>query len=969
MFREAERCSSELRAHTPPRLTQKSMMQSWNDSVVPGLSSMHVAGTPKKTGQQDSDGNFSFQSPVLYKQKNELDNVSRKKADLDTSFRGSVSPQFSSASALDGKMSVETPVVDRKKKTDMDDGVSTAAPSPAYPGSCSSSTWNTPLSFRGHSSPKMQSPGKKQRAGSDWPSSFPCYNFGMDGMAAPSLFDFPTFQVDSVEFNNLFGNRTPNMLEESLFGIQEVGEFQSFMIPDGLQQASEVDSRQCISAAGFSASTGPTVADGQSLQVHVPWNEREHLVPTVAKKPCLEAHDISDIPKTDPVCTSGTLQDHAFFEGEVAPQTPRKDAPQTPRHDRQEILTPWAPKKQTTPKLVQALCSNSLEEVKAVLADDPEAASMPIWDSDAEPPLCCAARQLCSPEIFEFLLGAGAQVNATDSQGLTPLDVLGSTNGAPVQHLVPALPPLATCPDFAQLSEVYKSKTDKRRRAIADLLVQAGAVGKPPADSALCDSPPRTPRHGCCKKNTTPGAPKKSTAPSLIQAFCSDSFEEVEAVLVDDPEAAWTPLWEHDSDPPLCAAVRHACSPQIVKLLLENGADINMADSKGNTPFALLRLAESQPLQHCLVPPLPFLAPPPDYEELLGNAERQMKERCSAIADLLTHAGAIDEQQELALAVCATPPQTPRCKQSTPGAPKKPTAPRMCDALCLDSLEQVKAVLAADPDAAWEPFWDLDSELPLCYAAQCLCDPSIVELLLEAGAEVNAVGSKGKTPFALLDSAERPPLQNLVPPLPFQALHADTSELVGVYETLANERRNSIASILLNAGAIDKLQEVTSVVLETPPQTPRMVARELVAPSAPKKPTAPPMLHAICSDSAERVRAVLAEDADAAWMPFWDHDDETPLCSAARRLCDPQIVEVLLKGGAQVNVVDTQGFTPLELAHLTKGAPSQHLIPQLPSLARGPDPVGAAGIHDAQAEERRTTITNMLLQAGAADNI
>jgi len=949
------------------------MMQSWNDSVVPGPSSMHLAGTPQKTGQQDSDGNLAFQSPVLYKTKNDLDNAGREKSESDIPFRGFASPQFSGAFGFDGKMSVETPVLNKKKKADLDDGVSTAAPSPACPGSCSSSTWDTPMSFRGHASPKMQSPGKKQRAAAnEFPSSFP-FTFGMERMAAAPPFthdmlDFPTFQFDSVELNDLFAtHRAPSMLEESLFGIQEVGEFNPFMIPDSLQQANSVkaDTSQCMPADGCSASGEPTFAQGQSLQ---------HLAPLLPEAPwnlssalCLDAHKLSDIPKADEkdcfaaVCAGGTLQEDAFFVGEVSPQTPRKD--------RQEILTPWAPKKQTAPQLVRALCSNSLEEVKAVLADDAEAASMPIWDYDAEPPLCCAVRQLCSPEIVGFLLGAGAQVNATDSQGLTPLDLLGLTKGVPVQHLIPALPPSAACPDVAQLSATYESKAAEQRRAIADLLVQAGAVGKPPADPALCETPPQTPRGDCRKNLTTPCAPKKPIAPSLMQALCSDSFEEVGAVLADDLEAAWIPFWEQDAEPPLCFAVRHACSPQIVELLLETGANVNAVDSKGKTPLTLLRLAENQPLQHCLVPSLPFLAPRPDYEELLGNAESKGKERRSAIANLLTQAGAIDEQQEVALGVCATPPQTPRYKPSTPAAPKKPTAPRMLDALCLNSLEEVKAVLADDPDAAWEPFWDHDSELPLCYAAHCLCDPRIVELLLEAGAEVNAVGRKGETPLALLDSAERPPVQNLIPPLPFQVLHPDTSELVGVYETRANERRNGIASILIHAGAIGKLQEVASVVVETPPQTPRKATRAHVTPFAPKKPTVPRMLHAVCSDSAERVKAVLAEDPEAAWMPYWDHDDETPLCHAARRLSDPQIVEVLLEAGAQVNVVDSQGFTPLDLSRLTMGAPAHHLIPPLPSMARGLDPVNAAGIHDAQVEERRTTITNMLLQAGAVDEM
>lgn len=959
----------------------------------------------------------------------------------------------------------------------------------------------------------MYSPGKKQRcAPNEWQASFDGYSFGC--VSDPPLpfgndmLDFPAWQVGSVEFNNLFATHRPGTLEESLFGIQEAGEFQPFLVPDSLQKASEmrVETPQHTPADECSAST-------------------EHPFPKTSAIQKAEEGELHTA-----VCGSNKVQEGTFSIWVASPATPRKDG--------KEVPTPWAPKKQPAPQLVQALCSNSLEDVKAALADDPEAALMPIWEYDSDPPLCFAVRQLCSPGVVEFLLEAGAQVNAVDSQGLTPLHLLGLTQDVPVQHLVPVMPPLATCSDIAQLSAIYESKSDERRLALADLLVQAGAVGKVPAGPALCQTPPQTPRGGR-PENLTPCAPKKEAAPCLLQAFCSDSLEKVRAVIASDPEAAWTPLWEQDAEPPLCCAARHACSPQIVELLLEAGADVNAVDSKGRTPLALLRLAESRPAQTDLVPPLPFLAPQPDYEELLSSSQRKVKERCSAIAKLLTQAGAVDEEQEVSPVVYATPPQTPRkgfCKSSTPAAPRKPTAPRMLDALCSDSFEEVKAVLAGDPDAAWIPFWeqdaepplccavrhacsprivellleagadvdavdskgltplallrlsenglaqiglvpplsflaphsdyeellansqrggkewrsavaillaqagaideeqevslvvyatppqtprkdlckqstpgapkkptaprmldalcpdsveemravlkddfdaawepflDHDSELPLCYAAQCLCDPTIVELLLGAGAEVNAVGSKGETPLSLMGSAERQSVQHLVPPLPFLATHAEAGEQLVVHETRANEWRDAIARILTDAGAIEKRQEVTSALSETPPQTPRKACRETGTPSAPKKPIAPRMFHAICSDSSERVKAVLAEDPEAAWMPFWDYDAETPLCYAARRLCDPQIVEVLLRAGAQVNVADIEGFTPLDLSRMTDGAPAHHLIPPLPSLARGPDPVDADTEEDynAQVEERRSTIADMLLQAGAVEKL
>lgn len=95
----------------------------------------------------------------------------------------------------------------------------------------------------------------------------------------------------------------------------------------------------------------------------------------------------------------------------------------------------------------------------------------------------------------------------------------------------------------------------------------------------------------------------------------------------------------------------------------------------------------------------------------------------------------------------------------TPAAPVRKAArgggPPMRKALLADSVEQVEAVLACDPDAAWEPFWDHSVEPPLCLAARLLCDPAIMELLLEHGASVHAVNVNGLSPPELLPSATK----------------------------------------------------------------------------------------------------------------------------------------------------------------------------------------------------------------------
>jgi len=75
---------------------------------------------------------------------------------------------------------------------------------------------------------------------------------------------------------------------------------------------------------------------------------------------------------------------------------------------------------------MKALARHSVEEVQQVLDVDSSAAQELFWDHHCEPPLCCAARLACSPQIFKLLLQHGADVGAVNRRGLTPLGILSS---------------------------------------------------------------------------------------------------------------------------------------------------------------------------------------------------------------------------------------------------------------------------------------------------------------------------------------------------------------------------------------------------------------------------------------------------------------------------------------------------------------------------------------------------------------
>eukprot|EP00929_Paragymnodinium_shiwhaense_P029176 TRINITY_DN16785_c0_g1_i1.p1 TRINITY_DN16785_c0_g1~~TRINITY_DN16785_c0_g1_i1.p1 ORF type:complete len:334 (-),score=55.90 TRINITY_DN16785_c0_g1_i1:82-1083(-) len=131
--------------------------------------------------------------------------------------------------------------------------------------------------------------------------------------------------------------------------------------------------------------------------------------------------------------------------------------------------------------------------------------------------------------------------------------------------------------------------------------VAHGSQNSPPIDAQACSkaislaaatsgpTTPRTPRvQRTC--STPPPAPKIATAAPLLAALKRDSVAGVRAVLAADASAASAPFLDNGLEPPLCCAARLRCSPDIVKLLLEHGADVNAPDMEGATPLRLLRM-------------------------------------------------------------------------------------------------------------------------------------------------------------------------------------------------------------------------------------------------------------------------------------------------------------------------------------------------------------------------------------------
>jgi hypothetical protein len=127
--------------------------------------------------------------------------------------------------------------------------------------------------------------------------------------------------------------------------------------------------------------------------------------------------------------------------------------------------------------------------------------------------------------------------------------------------------------------------------------------------------------------------------PPLLAALHAQNsaqcVESVKRILHEDFEAARFPFWEHDVDPPLCCAIRLGCDAEVVRLLLDNGADVHSTDKEGHTPLSMLRMRRRNRMKFALTIEFFSIA-----QLQCDDASRR---RDSIIEDLLLQAGGCDD--------------------------------------------------------------------------------------------------------------------------------------------------------------------------------------------------------------------------------------------------------------------------------------------------------------------------------------
>jgi len=97
---------------------------------------------------------------------------------------------------------------------------------------------------------------------------------------------------------------------------------------------------------------------------------------------------------------------------------------------------------------------------------------------------------------------------------------------------------------------------------------------------------------------------------------------------------------------------------------------------------------------------------------------------------------------------------------------------------------------------------------------------------------------------------------------------------------------------------------------QTPPRTCDMPS----TPCAPRQGKPPPLMMALAANDIMQVRACLSVNSSVASILFWDHNVDTPLCTAVRLRCDTCIVKALLDSDADPEAIGVHGRTPLMIA-------------------------------------------------------
>jgi len=432
------------------------------------------------------------------------------------------------------------------------------------------------------------------------------------------------------------------------------------------------------------------------------------------------------------------------------------------------------------PPLLVALCRQSVDEVRAVLADSPELATEPFWDHGVEPPLCCAMRHQCSADIVEVLLQHGADVNAVNDRGQTPLSIHASTSWGYAEWLE-----FPCSMDFwlaEEMGPVVGSLFDEGNEQRHDWLQHSLDVAQ-----------------ALVKAGADPLSPGITGAAPIDLASAAGNSHLVQLWMGGD---AWSPEVE-DVAPSMLF-------PRLLDFSSLDGMPLDQqSDNSTHGPdnFSVMSCSRSSSLEWGL--PLQSLESPAITPQELESFD-------NLIAGRGREREAVMNVPEPPVTPCTTPRAAKR-NCSPPGAPRTPSLPTLLEALFENSCEKVRKALEEDPEEATGRSLDLGAEPPLCVAVRHRCDVEVVRLLLAHGADVEAVDCSGRTPLSILAEMPCEPLGwplplgigslglPVTPPLLDGEVQPTLNAIVASYEeemrVRARQESCQVAEALTEAGA------------------------------------------------------------------------------------------------------------------------------------------------------------------------
>eukprot|EP00403_Amphidinium_massartii_P046014 CAMPEP_0178469054 /NCGR_PEP_ID=MMETSP0689_2-20121128/53231_1 /TAXON_ID=160604 /ORGANISM="Amphidinium massartii, Strain CS-259" /LENGTH=227 /DNA_ID=CAMNT_0020096117 /DNA_START=73 /DNA_END=757 /DNA_ORIENTATION=+ len=125
--------------------------------------------------------------------------------------------------------------------------------------------------------------------------------------------------------------------------------------------------------------------------------------------------------------------------------------------------------------LHRAIEKGDVDLLREALAEDPEAATLPLFEL-WEPPLCVAARFAGPAAVLQELIEHGADVNATDLYGHSPLHILTNKKKQAESAFAGsfALPGLSDPQDANEFQDERRAKINGLQESV-EVLMQAGA--------------------------------------------------------------------------------------------------------------------------------------------------------------------------------------------------------------------------------------------------------------------------------------------------------------------------------------------------------------------------------------------------------------------------------------------------------------------------------------------------------------